>query len=76
MIRIAGPRPKPPTVFYVCNGKKCPTCRWNEPDECHHTTDLDYARYEDHPEGSFDIRPHPDFGSQMWERIRRGKELA
>lgn len=57
-------------TFYVCNGRKCPSCNWNDPRECHHTMDIKYARYKDHPEGSFDCLRHPDLGRQLWERIR------
>lgn len=60
---------KAATKFYVCNRKRCKVCtgEW-----CRHTTDIEYALYEDHPDDMFDCITSKDFGSQLWERMRRG----
>lgn len=59
---------KPKQIFYVCNQQKCPGCDggW-----CRHTTDIDYALYDDHPDETFDYRQSDVFGPQLWERFRK-----
>ena len=61
---------KAPKRFYVCNGQKCPGCKWDEKDACHHTSDITFARYTDHPDDTFEVRMSRDFGPQLWERPR------
>ena len=53
-------RPKPQRkVYYVCNRKRCERCF----DECHHTTQIEYALYETH-----DVF-EPGVDGSIWEAI-------
>lgn len=60
----------PRQVYYVCNRKKCEHCAA----DCHHTKDLAYALYDEHPEDQFEFYGSPDHGVvSIWEKVRRTK---
>lgn len=57
-------RKKQRKKFYICNGKRCEHCTGRAYDQCHHTTDIRYALYDEHT----DFVLGPD-GAE-WEVIR------
>ena len=66
-IRTSPDRKRPRKIFYVCNRERCFGCK-TKPSECRHTTQIEFALYDDHDPDEFDCMAD----GSLWERIRNG----
>ena len=68
-IRTSPDRKRPRKIYYVCNRERCFGCK-TKPSECRHTTQIEFALYDDHDPDEFDCMAD----GSLWERIRNGDD--
>ena len=54
-------------IYYVCNRERCFGCKTKPIRDCHHTTDIRFAAYDDHDPEEFDYDVE---NKSWWEKER------